>query len=711
MTVTTSASKVIFQGNGATTVFTYSFAIPIGTEVVVLTNAQGVAVTLLPSTYTIAGEGQPTAGGGPQGGTITYAPGGLPIPVGSTLTLMRQIPYTQPDNFSNQSGLWPTVVEGSDDNLEMQIQQLRETLARAIVVSVSETGPEPPLPPASVRAGQYLIFDSNGNPTVTSGVPMGGGGGSGPPISSAMAPIVDSATTQQALTSLGGTLNIATVAVLIASTTTSLPGNVCFVQGYYAPGDQGGGFYVVGAAGTANGGTIINDASGRSWYLMTFGGGYSSRQFGAKGDNVHNDYPAIQAAINYCSATSTGPITFSEGVYLCLTELVISTNGLYLEGCSNNNVIISAGSGAQSLLTMSGVRNGLKRIWFTNPFVASGAAALVILSGAVECNLEECQFTGGYYPLQFINNCADNTVDRCKAYNAYGPAAVYVGNTGATRFRGCKMDQNWPGGFAINADLLGAWTANTAVTGTEIMQVAGYLLQCVGGGTTNPTAPPNIPTFGTTITDGTVSWQLACYSQAVAMQLDTGAGFTVLSGCDMTGAMLGGLLLTNTGAGTPPQKTIIHGDNEIGQTLQFGIRIVAGEGTLIDGPTIDNGVETAAIGIDIQGGDITTVRGCLIVAFAIGVYIEGGNNALVASNQIFGCSQYAILVAANVNLFTISGNQVGASSTWGINANAVAVAGGTSNAYSITGNNGFGATTPGVSDGGSGGSKVVANNL
>lgn len=197
MTVTTAASKVIFQGNGATSVFTYSFAMPIGTEVVLYTTSAGLQTKLAPGTYAITGEGQPTAGGGVQGGTLTYPLTGSPIPVGSTLTLLRIVPDTQPNNFSNQSGLWPSVVEGSDDNLELQIQQLAEMLSRALLFNPADTGPFPPLPVAALRAGLALLFDSNGNPFA------GGFSAATVVISSVMAAFVGAASLSTARNLLG----------------------------------------------------------------------------------------------------------------------------------------------------------------------------------------------------------------------------------------------------------------------------------------------------------------------------------------------------------------------------------------------------------------------------------------------------------------------------------------------------------------------------
>jgi hypothetical protein len=149
VTITVSTNSVTWLGNGATTVFSYSFAMPAGCATLRYTTAAGgagqgsaggaggmpsggVQTIVVPAAYTMAGVGQRTAGGGSQGGTVTYLPGGLPIPAGSLLTLIRTVPNTQPNSFGHQGGLWASMVEASDDALAMQIQQAANTAGRAI---------------------------------------------------------------------------------------------------------------------------------------------------------------------------------------------------------------------------------------------------------------------------------------------------------------------------------------------------------------------------------------------------------------------------------------------------------------------------------------------------------------------------------------------------------------------------------------------------
>jgi len=198
MTISTTTSKVIWQGNGATTAFSYSFAMPIASEAVLTyTDTFGNQTVLNAAQYSITGVGTSTTGGGTQGGTVTYPLTGSPIAAGTTLTLQRVIPYTQPTSLANQSGFWPSVVEGMDDNLEMQIQQLAEIAARSLQFNPADAGPFNPLVPAAERANMALMFDANGNPIA--GLPAS----TTAAISAAMLAVVQAASRAAALTLLG----------------------------------------------------------------------------------------------------------------------------------------------------------------------------------------------------------------------------------------------------------------------------------------------------------------------------------------------------------------------------------------------------------------------------------------------------------------------------------------------------------------------------
>lgn len=160
MTINNQAAKTIALGDGVTNPFNYSFLIPNGTGViVVLSDAAGNITVIPPSQYAITGIGNPT------GGTVTYPLIGSPLAIGMKLTIARALPYVQLSSITNQGANYPNVVEAALDYVTMLVQQLLATAGLSLQVPINENALGL-LPPVSVRAGNILIFDVNGNPTV-----------------------------------------------------------------------------------------------------------------------------------------------------------------------------------------------------------------------------------------------------------------------------------------------------------------------------------------------------------------------------------------------------------------------------------------------------------------------------------------------------------------------------------------------------------------
>ena len=161
MTIGNEAVKVTVLGTGGQAVFNYGFEIPAPAVcALIYTDATGAQQTLPTSAYTVSGIGN--AGGG----TFTYPLSGTPIAPGTSLTLVRQVPNEQQTNFTNQGAYYPATVEAALDTLEMQVQQLAEKMARAILLNIVDAGARSALPIASIRANQLLGFDGAGNPVV-----------------------------------------------------------------------------------------------------------------------------------------------------------------------------------------------------------------------------------------------------------------------------------------------------------------------------------------------------------------------------------------------------------------------------------------------------------------------------------------------------------------------------------------------------------------
>lgn len=144
MSLSSTTNKVIFNGNGATIVWPFSFPVlEAGHLSVILTDASGLETTVPPGQYSVTGICDPA------GGSVTYPLTGSPVASGTKLTLLRTVPYTQTTVLSNQGGYYPEVVERRFDQIYMALQQLQERVSRASLYSLSN--------PATEQANYALI--------------------------------------------------------------------------------------------------------------------------------------------------------------------------------------------------------------------------------------------------------------------------------------------------------------------------------------------------------------------------------------------------------------------------------------------------------------------------------------------------------------------------------------------------------------------------
>lgn len=181
---------------------------------------------------------------------------------------------------------------------------------------------------------------------------------------------------------------IANIAALEVVTSATLTQNQCYVLGYYASGDGGGGIFYLGANATANGGTIINDASGRSWYRETDGFQWSIRWFGAKLDGATDDTTAWQNIL-LASRLAGNPAIFHPGGNSIFTgnlvlqnDAVIGVGSFYAgaSGLTQDSMITFHGNNAGITLldsTSGGIT--LEKIGFKGvPGTYSGQVGLLL---------------------------------------------------------------------------------------------------------------------------------------------------------------------------------------------------------------------------------------------------------------------------------------------------------------------------------------------
>lgn len=124
-----------YNGNGVTTIFNYGFRIVHENHLrVIRADAAGTETTLVIDTdYVVSDVGEPAGGQV----ALLVAPA-----TGQTITILRNVPFTQETDLENQGAYYAETVEDALDLAAMRDQQMAEMLTRAVLVppSSGDTG-------------------------------------------------------------------------------------------------------------------------------------------------------------------------------------------------------------------------------------------------------------------------------------------------------------------------------------------------------------------------------------------------------------------------------------------------------------------------------------------------------------------------------------------------------------------------------------------
>jgi hypothetical protein len=142
MTVSTTDSTAVFDGNGVATEFPFSFPFNANGDIKVYSKSAAGLITPVVSGFTVAGAG--SASGGSV--TMTVAPAS-----GTKLVVSRELSLSQLIDLRNQGKFFAEVHELAFDTLAMQIQQLAEQVARSVKTDITAT-----------QSPDALIADING---------------------------------------------------------------------------------------------------------------------------------------------------------------------------------------------------------------------------------------------------------------------------------------------------------------------------------------------------------------------------------------------------------------------------------------------------------------------------------------------------------------------------------------------------------------------
>lgn len=165
-TVSTTAPRNDYTGDGATSVYNYTFRIFESSDLLVTKqDTSGTMTTLaLTTDYTVTGVNKTT------GGTVTLVAGNLPS--GYKLTIRFKRTPKQSTDLRNQGSFFAETHETKFDELTRYAQQHDDDISRSLRLPEAEAGSAATtqIPTVANRSGKVLGFDGSGNLTVTSQV-------------------------------------------------------------------------------------------------------------------------------------------------------------------------------------------------------------------------------------------------------------------------------------------------------------------------------------------------------------------------------------------------------------------------------------------------------------------------------------------------------------------------------------------------------------
>lgn len=187
--ITANDRRIQYTAAGGETALPFDFPIFAEAEITVYRTRSGTLSTLvLNSDYTVSGLDQAA------GGTVTLATGAT---AGDVLTLVGSQPIERSTDFSEGGDFRAETINRELDRLVVMQQEAATARTRTIGLAPDDAADSLALPSATARAGNYLAFDSEGNPIASPGT------SGGVAVSAFMATVLDDTTAAAARSTLG----------------------------------------------------------------------------------------------------------------------------------------------------------------------------------------------------------------------------------------------------------------------------------------------------------------------------------------------------------------------------------------------------------------------------------------------------------------------------------------------------------------------------
>jgi Pectate lyase superfamily protein/Right handed beta helix region len=449
----------------------------------------------------------------------------------------------------------------------------------------------------------------------------------------------------------------------------------------------------------------------------------SVKDFGAVGNGLANDQPAIQAAIDYASKRGGGTVYMPAGYYRIGAGISWNHNCIYLRGDGQHATLIRATFDNTDIISIKGLDTG-DNVPGGTPYTArdGGVSRMTITS-----SIDRTQGSA-----ISISQCSNIVLEELR-FDGYALGTGNVPTTGgkivtAVSIGGGRLQNNiWLKDFEINGCAYGI-SIGGDIAPKNIHLTNGEINNCeYFGVSVNSCTGLDVVNVGVTGCQ-LVGWSFAAGGTTIKRvslinaRADSNheAGFKFVSEIGLiSGIKITGCSSTNNGTGFGPDSTAIYTPYS-GDGIYFK-EFVDGkiENIVIDSTTIiNNGYN----GISIYSGVHISVTNCLIennssygpkIGQGYGIFVADlVNYFIITSNQIgttgkaFGLGQiietqgYGIFIGADTDNFTVCNNVLKGNKTAGMSMGSTGATKYIANnvgaeAYNSSGGSGGGSTVSG----------------
>jgi parallel beta-helix repeat protein len=408
MTVSTTTASVSYNGDGTTTVLTVPFYFLQNADLLVQQTNNNVSPPVT-RTLTLGTDYSVSGAGIESGGSITLS---VAAGTGYVTLIDRNVAPTQTIHYVPNDAFPASTTEQSLDKLTMLCQQLLTALGYTITLPPNAQANYSNVLPYP-QTGYYLAWGPTGLENL--------------PATSTVSPgvVVDSSVSPSAA---------------IQSSKLS---------------------YQYGATGSVAR-TVLSKLSDRICVM----------DFGAKGDGVTNDAPAILAA-STAAALSNKALFFPAATYLIKTYMKLGNN-VHWQGekgtiikfdpaCTRGPDVI--GSWARSMYTLNTTNFALDTIDFEGASTAATAQIDICLSQTSNIYINNCSFNNfgntTYYDQGLaFNQCTDIVIDNCRFMYNSGDGAGVGYNCANFKVTNCTFGGNGDWGFVCTIGCTSGVIAN-----------------------------------------------------------------------------------------------------------------------------------------------------------------------------------------------------------------------------------------------------------